>query len=188
MTETVRFVHAARLRGGHVRVSRTRVGAVHRKETRRVLRHMKNRPRANSHTPVTKEQRLCPQEMSVKGFLDQLAGGDAAIIVAMFTDDAVIDMPGGDDMPWAGRGRAGRRSGVLPGPAGGACHARARHQDLGRRRRHRPVNGEEAGSSKISGKQYRAKWCLGLHPAGRQDRPLGRLRDTQVLSACGPWR
>ena len=38
------------------------------------------------------------------------------------------------------------------------------------------VNGEEAGSSKVSGKALPREVVLGLHRAGQQDRRLGRLR------------
>ena len=59
-----------------------------------------------------------------EGFLGQLAGGDAAAIVAMFTDDAAIDMPGGDDLPWAGRwqGRAAIQDYFQVMPAALAMH------------------------------------------------------------------
>ena len=115
----------------------------------------------------------------VEGFLGQLAGGDAAAIVAMFTDDAVIDMPGGDDLPWAGcwQGRAAAlamhehviRTWVVDGDTVS-------------------VNGEEVGSSKISGKHYRAKWCWVFTVRDGRIAVWDAYEDTQALSACGPWR
>ena len=125
----------------------------------------------------------------VKGFLDQLAGGDAATIVAMFTDDAVIDMPGGDDLPWAGRwqGRAAIEDYFRVMPAALAMHEHVIETwvvdgDTV------SVNGEEAGSSRISGKHYRAKWCWVFTVQGGRIAVWDAYEDTQALSACGPWR
>ena len=50
------------------------------------------------------------------------------------------------------------------------------------------VNGEEAGSSKISGKHYRAKWCWVFTVRDGRIAVWDAYEDTQALSACGPWR
>ena len=113
----------------------------------------------------------------VKGFLDQLAGGDAATIVAMFTDDAVIDMPGGDDLPWAGRwqGRAAIQDYFQVMPAALAMHEHVidtwvvgRRHGLRQRRGGRFLQGQRQALS--------GQVVLGLHRARRQDRRMGRLR------------
>ena len=125
----------------------------------------------------------------VEGFLGELASGDAAAIVAMFTDDAVIDMPGGDDLPWAGRwqGRAAIEEYFQVLPAALAMHEHVIKTwvvdgDIV------SVNGEEAGSSKISGKHYRAKWCWVFSVRDGRIAVWDAYEDTQALSACGPWR
>ena len=41
----------------------------------------------------------------IEKWMGMLATGDMEAIAAMFTDDAVIDMPGTSDLPWAGRWR-----------------------------------------------------------------------------------
>ena len=112
----------------------------------------------------------------VKGFLDQLAGGDAAAIVAMFTDDAVIDMPGGDDLPWAGRwqGKAAIEDyfRVMPG---GARHARACHQDLGRRGRHRFRQRRGGWFVEDQRQALPREVVLGLPPCATAGSPSGTL-------------
>ena len=125
----------------------------------------------------------------VKGFLDRLAGGDAAAIVPFFSDDAVIDMPGGDDLPWAGRwqGRAAIEDYFRVMPAALAMHEHVIRTwvvdgDTV------SVNGEEAGSSKISGRHYRAKWCWVFTVQGGRIAVWDAYEDTQALAACGPWR
>ena len=50
------------------------------------------------------------------------------------------------------------------------------------------VNGEEAGSSKVSGKHYRAKWCWVFTVADGRIAVWDAYEDTQALAACGPWR
>ena len=125
----------------------------------------------------------------VKGFLDRLASGDAAAIVPFFSDDAVIDMPGGDDLPWAGRwqGRAAIEDYFRVMPAALAMHEHVIRTwvvdgDTV------SVNGEEAGSSKISGRHYRAKWCWVFTVQGGRIAVWDAYEDTQALAACGPWR
>ena len=113
----------------------------------------------------------------VKGFLDQLAGGNAAAIVPMFTEDGVIDMPGGDDLPWAGTlAGPGGAGGLFPGHASGARHARACHQDLGGRRRCRVPERRRSRLIEAQRQTLSCEMVLGLHRARRTNRALGRLR------------
>ncbi len=125
----------------------------------------------------------------VKGFLDCLASGDAALIVPFFGDDAAIDMPGGDDLPWAGRwqGRAAIEEYFRVMPAVLAMHEHVIRTWVVEGDTV-SVNGEEAGSSRVSGKHYRAKWCWVFTVQGGKIALWDAYEDTQALSACGPWR
>jgi ketosteroid isomerase-like protein len=125
----------------------------------------------------------------VKAFLDQLAGGGPETIVPMFTDDAVIDMPGTSDFPWAGRweGRDKMMEYFKVMPAALEMHEHVINTwtEEGDRV---AVTGTEAGSSRISGKHYRAKWCWVFTVRDGKIAFWDAYEDTQALDSCAPWR
>ena len=125
----------------------------------------------------------------VQEFLNRLASGDAATMVPLFTEDGIVDMPGGDDLPWAGRwqGRAALEDYFQIVPAALAMHEHVIKTwvvdgDVV------SVNGDEAGSSKLSGTHYRAKWCWVFTVRDGRIALWDAYEDTQALAACGPWR
>ncbi len=144
----------------------------------------------SAHEPST-EAAMSEQSAraTVEKFLEVLASGDADTIVPMFTDDAVIDMPGTDDFPWAGRwqGAAKMREYFTVMPAALEMHEHVINTwtvDGDRV----AVTGTEAGSSRVSGKHYRAKWCWVFTVRDGKVALWDAYEDTQALGSCSPWR
>ena len=95
----------------------------------------------------------------IEKWVGLLATGDMDAIVAMFTDDAVIDMPGSSDLPWAGRWQGAAKIDeyfkVMPAALKILEHE---HKFWIADGDMVAVTGLEAAASHVSGKDYRAKW------------------------------
>ena len=97
---------------------------------------------------------------TVEKWVGLLATGDMDAIVAMFADDAVIDMTGSSDLPWAGRWQGAAKIDeyfkVMPAALKILEHEHKiwiAEDDMV------AVTGLEVAASHVSGKDYRAKWC-----------------------------
>lgn len=125
----------------------------------------------------------------IEQFLASLAGGDAAAIKAIFTDDAVIDMPGSADLPWAGRwqGRAkiDEYFEVMPSVLEIRKHE---HKIWVAEPDTVAVTGTEVAASRLSGKEYTAKWCWVFQVRGGKIALWDAYEDTEAMASCGPWR
>lgn len=125
----------------------------------------------------------------VKQYLEYLGAVNVEGLVSLHTDDSVIDMPGTDDFPWAGRwqgiDKIREYFQVMPAAlemkkhtitnwvVDGDCVA---------------VTGTEAGASRKSGKEYEAKWCWVFTVRDGKIALWDAYEDTQALDACSPWR
>jgi ketosteroid isomerase-like protein len=125
----------------------------------------------------------------VKQYLDYLGSGNAEGLVAMHTEDSVIDMPGSADLPWAGRWQGSDRIReyfqVMPAALEIKSHTVTAWVVDGDRV---AVSGTEAGASRRSGKEYQAKWCWVFTVEGDRIALWDAYEDTEALAACGPWR
>ena len=125
----------------------------------------------------------------IEKWVGMLATGDMEAIAAMFTDDAVIDMPGTSDLPWAGRWRGRAKIDeyfkVMPAALEIREHEHkiwVAEDDMV------AVTGLEAGASRISGKDYRAKWCWVFQVRDGKIALWDAYEDTEAMANCGPWR
>jgi len=132
-------------------------------------------------TPSAKE--------TVEKWVGLLATGDIDAIVAMFADDAVIDMPGSSDLPWAGRWQGSAKINeyfkVMPAALKILEHEHKLwivEEDMV------AVTGLEAAASHISGKDYRAKWCWVFKICEGKIVLWDAYEDTEAMANCGPWR
>jgi len=125
----------------------------------------------------------------IEKWMGMLATGDMEAIAAMFTDDAVIDMPGTSDLPWAGRWRGRAKIDeyfkVMPAALEIREHEHkiwVAEDDMV------AVTGLEAGASRISGKNYRAKWCWVFQVRDGKIALWDAYEDTEAMANCGPWK
>jgi ketosteroid isomerase-like protein len=125
----------------------------------------------------------------IEKWMGMLATGDMEAIAAMFTDDAVIDMPGTSDLPWAGRWRGRAKIDeyfkVMPAALEIREHEHkiwVAEDDMV------AVTGLEAGASRISGKDYRAKWCWVFQVRDGKIALWDAYEDTEAMANCGPWK
>ena len=132
-------------------------------------------------TPSAKE--------TVEKWVGLLATGDIDAIVAMFADDAVIDMPGSSDLPWAGRWQGSAKINeyfkVMPAALKILEHEHKLwivEEDMV------AVTGLEAAASHISGKDYRAKWCWVFKIREGKIVLWDAYEDTEAMANCGPYR
>ncbi len=129
-----------------------------------------------------------PQDV-VKKYLECLGSGDAAGLVALHTEDAVIDMPGSADLPWAGRweGIAKIREYFEVMPA--ALEIRSHVVNVWVTEGDTvAITGTETGASRVSGKDYQAKWSWVFTVQDGKIALWDAYEDTEALAACGPWR
>lgn len=128
-------------------------------------------------------------ESVVRSYLDCLARGDAAGILALHADDSVIDMPGTSALPWAGRwigiDKIREYFQVMPAALEIRAHAHDTWVVDGNKV---AVTGTEVAASRISGKEYKAKWCWVFHIRDGQIAIWDAYEDTEAMFNCGPWR
>ena len=125
----------------------------------------------------------------IEKWIGLLASGDMEAIVASFADDAVIDMPGSSDLPWAGRwqGRAKIDEYFRVMPA--ALEIREHEHKIWVAEGDMvAVTGLEAAASRVSGKDYRAKWCWVFQVRDGKIALWDAYEDTEAMANCGPWR
>ncbi len=125
----------------------------------------------------------------VKQYRACLATGDAAGLVALHTDDSVIDMPGTPALPWAGRwvglDRIREYFQVMPSVLEIRAHVQALWVVDGDRV---AVTGTEEAASRKSGKAYQSKWCWVFVVRGGKIALWDAYEDTEAMFNCGPWR
>tara|TARA_Y100000588_G_C14170162_1_gene888754 strand:- start:10 stop:414 length:405 start_codon:yes stop_codon:yes gene_type:complete len=126
---------------------------------------------------------------TVEKWVGLLATGDMDAIVAMFADDAVIDMPGSSDLPWAGRWQGAAKIDeyfkVMPAALKILEHEHKiwiAEDDMV------AVTGLEVAASHVSGKDYRAKWCWVFKISDGKILLWDAYEDTEAMANCGPWR
>ena len=126
---------------------------------------------------------------TVENWVGLLAAGDMDAIVAMFADDAVIDMPGSSDLPWAGRWQGAAKIDeyfkVMPAALKILKHEHKlwiSEDDMV------VVTGLEAAESHVSGKDYSAKWCWVFKIRDGKIVLWDAYEDTEAMASCGPWR
>ncbi len=125
----------------------------------------------------------------IEKWLGFLAAGNMGEVIAMFTSDAVIDMPGTSDLPWAGRWQGSAKIDeyfkVMPAALEIREHEHkfwVSEDDMV------VVTGLEVGASRISGKDYRAKWCWVFQVRGDKIALWDAYEDTEAMANCGPWK
>ncbi|GJE29651.1 nuclear transport factor 2 family protein [Methylobacterium organophilum] len=128
-------------------------------------------------------------ESVIRDFLACLASGDSAGAVALFAEDGAIDMPGTGALPWAGRwtGKAKLVEYFEVMPA--ALEIRGHTQKVwvvdGD---NVAVTGTEVAASRISGKEYTAKWAWVFTVKDGRILLWDAYEDTEAMFNCGPWR
>lgn len=125
----------------------------------------------------------------VKKFFEYLGSGNMDGVVSLFTDDGAIDMPGSQHLPWAGRwqGRAKLVEYFKVMPA--ALEIRGATQDRWISEGNLvAVSGTEHAASRVSGKEYRAKWSWIFVIEGQRIKLWDAYEDTEAMFNCGPWR
>ena len=125
----------------------------------------------------------------VERFLSLLADGSKEDIVSCFTDDGAIDMAGNDDFPWKGLWK-GRKEleeyfTVMPAALEMIDHQVTSFIVEDNRV---AVTGTEHGRSRISGKDYHAKWAWIFYIHDDSIEFWDAYEDTQAFEHCGPWR
>ena len=125
----------------------------------------------------------------IEKWVGYLAPGDIEAIIATFADDAVIDMPGSSDLPWAGRWQGAAKIDeyfkVMPAALRIISHEHkiwVAEDDMV------AVTGLEEAASQISGKDYRAKWCWVFQVRGDKIVLWDAYEDTEAMASCGPYR
>ena len=125
----------------------------------------------------------------VDKFLGLLADGGREEIVACFTQDGIIDMAGTPDFPWAGRWQGRSRLDeyftVMPAALEMMDHQVTSFTVEGNRV---AVTGTEHGRSRVSGKEYHAKWAWVFHIRDGRIEFWDAYEDTQAFEHCAPWR
>ncbi len=125
----------------------------------------------------------------IEKWMGLLARGDMEAIVAMFSDDAVIDMPGSSDLPWAGRWQGSAKIDEYFKVMPAALEIREHEHKIWVAEGDRvAVTGLEAAASRISGKDYRAKWCWVFQVRDGKIALWDAYEDTEAMASCGPWR
>jgi len=125
----------------------------------------------------------------VKQFFEYLGAGNMDGILGLFTDDGAIDMPGSKNLPWAGRwtGKEKLKEYFVVMPTAldirGATQTRwiAEGNSVA-------VTGTEHGASRISGKEYRAKWSWIFEIRDGKIALWDAYEDTEAMLNCGPWQ
>lgn len=125
----------------------------------------------------------------VKKFFEYLGTGNMEGVVGLFTDDGTIDMPGSNHLPWAGRwtGTAKLREYFVVMPK--ALDIRGATQTRWVAERNSvAVTGTEIGASRVSGKEYRAKWSWIFEIRDGRIALWDAYEDTEAMFSCAPWR
>lgn len=125
----------------------------------------------------------------VKKFFEYLGSGNMDGVVSLFAEDGAIDMPGSANLPWAGhwkgRDKLVEYFKVMPA----ALDIRGATQDRwicdGNLV---SVSGTEHAASRLSGKEYRAKWSWIFVIEGGRIKLWDAYEDTEAMFKCGPWR
>ncbi|MBR71429.1 MAG: hypothetical protein CMM30_00605 [Rhodospirillaceae bacterium] len=125
----------------------------------------------------------------VEKFLSLLANGTKDEIVNCFTDDGAIDMAGTQDFPWMGRWQGKEKLKeyftVMPAALEMLDHQITKWIVDGDCI---SVTGTEHGRSRISGKEYRAKWAWVFYIRDGSIEFWDAYEDTQAFEHCGPWK
>jgi ketosteroid isomerase-like protein len=128
-------------------------------------------------------------ENVVRSYLNRLATGDVAGILALHTDDSVIDMPGTAALPWAGRWvgieKIREYFQVLPSVMEIRSHTQRLWVVDGDKV---AVTGNEVAACRKTGKEYTAKWCWVFEIRDGKIAVWDAYEDTEAMFNCGPWR
>lgn len=125
----------------------------------------------------------------VSTFFERLAAGDANGVIALFAEDGAVDMPGTDLFPWAGHWKGKARLEQYFKDLGAALQITAFSVD-------RwivdgdfvSVSGLEEGTSRKSGKSYKAKWSWIFEVRNGKIQLWDAYEDTEGLYYCRPWK
>ncbi|CAI2931834.1 nuclear transport factor 2 family protein [Aminobacter niigataensis] len=129
-----------------------------------------------------------PSEI-VKQFFACLGSGRMDDIVKLFADDGTIDMPGSSHLPWAGRwtGKEKLEEYFVVMPA--ALDIRGATQSFWAVDGNLVVvTGTEHGASRVSGKEYQAKWNWLFVVESGKIKLWDAYEDTEAMFNAGPWR
>jgi|TARA_Y100000814_G_scaffold291275_1_gene267357 ketosteroid isomerase-like protein len=125
----------------------------------------------------------------VERFLGLLANGTKDEIVNCFSDNGAIDMAGTPDFPWTGRWQGKEKLyeyfTVMPAALEMLDHQITKWIVD---RNCITVTGTEHGRSRISGKEYRAKWAWVFYIHDGLIEFWDAYEDTQAFEHCGPWK
>ena len=125
----------------------------------------------------------------IEKWMGHLATGDMDAIIATFADDAVIDMPGSSDLPWAGRWQGAAKIDEYFKVMPAALRIIESKQKIWVAEDDMvAVTGLEVAASHISGKEYRAKWCWVFQVRGGKIVLWDAYEDTEAMANCGPWK
>lgn len=125
----------------------------------------------------------------VNTFMSLLVNGSIEHIVDCFSEDGSIDMAGTDEFPWAGHWQGKEKLveyfTVMPAAlemldhkitsctSSDSCVA---------------LTGTEHGRSRLSGKEYHAKWAWVFHITNGKIDFWDAYEDTQAFLNCRPWK
>ncbi|MBN9252021.1 MAG: nuclear transport factor 2 family protein [Mesorhizobium sp.] len=126
---------------------------------------------------------------TVARFFDCLGSARMREIVDVFSDDGTIDMPGTNDLPWAGRWTGRQRLEEYFRVMPAALDIRGATQDVWLIDGNNVVvSGTEHGASRVSGKEYHAKWCWRFVVEAGKIKLWDAYEDTEAMFNAGPWR
>ena len=128
-------------------------------------------------------------ESVVRGYLDSLGKGNVAAILSFFGEDAIIDMPGPSSLPfagqWVGREKIEEYFRIMPAAVKVGTleykHWVADGEKI-------VVTGVETSGSRVSGKDYSAKFCWVFHVSNGKIALWDAYEDTDTIIQAGPWR